>query len=236
MKTIFTLCITILLISCAAPQNTSAPNESIQQRLIAFEAYQCCIELSGAVIEKFEIGQTKEFLMNETKSKYRSTVGDSSFFITHAVEQDVSYYTLRSYIEKDPKTGNKFAVAPIILILNDDYSVSRMSKLDQLRYMSWTVWGQKEHFDIPIKIDKLKHPREKYIAVVTPQETLGQQLQYLSQSDGSTMVLPSGSGFMAMNVGGGTTKVEYHSSPYGVLQLKHLTSKMEIPFEWAIEF
>ncbi len=237
MKKCLFLLFMALLVSCAAPQNISIPKESFKERLSMFNSYPCCLDLNlnSFDIERFETGQVKEFLLNEIPTKYKSTVGRSPLFITEAVEQDVSYYILRSYIEKDVVTSEKFAVVPIILVLNDDYSISRQSKFEHLRHMSWTVWGQKEHFDIYLKIDKSKNPREKYIVVVTPEKTLGQKLLYSSQPNGSTMVIPSGNGLMAMSVGGAAT-IEYFSSPYGALQLKHITNKLEIPYDWAIEF
>lgn len=231
-KAYFLPIVFLLISGCeTAPKIDTAivePNDSFD----LFASADCCESIENINIEPIAKSATVNFSLSENPKKLKT--GDNrSFYRAFEISEEgrVLDYNLRTFITKNKQTKERFALMPIVAVLNEDLTISRTSSLRYLSYNQWTVWGQQEHFNLYIRINKNERPKEKYILVITPESLLGKGYVYQSGgSGGSVIAIPTGDGTIFVPSGGSPSEVFTVSpTPTGILSLEHITNPLNKP-------
>lgn len=225
----------IFLLFISGCETAPELNDSLNSPTDSFDLFSsapCCETLETINIDTIAKSATVNFSLSENSKKLK-TGNNVSFYKAYEIlnEGKVLDYNLKSFIKKDKITKERFALMPIVAILNEDFTVSRTSSLPYLRYNNWTVWGQQEHFNLFIRVNKNERPKEKYLIVLTPESLLGKG--YVHQSSGggdSITAIPTGDGTIFVPSGGSPREVfNLTPTPTGILSLEHITNPLNKP-------
>ncbi|MDH3595270.1 MAG: MalM family protein, partial [Rhodospirillales bacterium] len=177
------------------------------------------------------------FSMEENVEKVSLPTGPSLYKAIKLPDEKVTYYfKLRSLVLEDEQTKQKAAVLPVVAVLNDDFSLSRLSTLQNLSYDHWTVWHPYDHFNIYIKVDRQANPTERYVLIFTPAALLDKEMSYSRSPSTWNLTVPSGGALTTYPVQSRGIKFDLRALPTGSLTIEHITNPLNKPYDYVIRF
>ena len=230
--------IILLLISlagCATHPQPAAHVSSTGQAVETLSIQPCCVALKDIrSLPITPVGENFDFQLGPPDKPFASPQGRSYARVLTLPDDGKTYhFVIESYSSK--VGGVRQIFAPIVMVLNNDYSISRTSNLQILRVgVENPIWKERERVTLFVKVDRDTKPKEKFVVITTDPEAYGNffellrirtpnsPLYYVGRltNEPSTEFLPD----------------PIQVSPEGVLRITNLSSFMKKPFDHWILF
>lgn len=223
------------LLGCASHPQQASHVSFIEEATKALSTQPCCAAMKDLrTLPLTKVGEDFNFQLLPPDKPLSNALGRAYARVLPLPDDHKTYhFVIESY---SSKVGSfKQVFAPVVLVLNDDYSVSRKSELQMLRVdVERPMWQERERITLFVKVDRATRPREKYVVVTTAPEAYGKfldlrriptpnsPLYYVTR----VTVAPS-SNFLPDPIQAG---------PEGVLRITNLSSTMKKPFDHWIMF
>ncbi len=230
------------LLAMAMAGCTRAPvldtdTKSFADRLATYQSADCCVALQNMTVEPLQESSLVEFSMEENVEKIGLQTGSSFYKAIRLPDEKIKhYFILRSVVFEDEQTKQRAAVLPVVAILNDDFSLSRLSSLQALSYSPWNIWDPYDHFYIYIRVDREANPAERYVLIFTPAALLEKELNYSRSSSSWNLSIPTDAGLTTYPIQGRDINFDLLALPSGSLSIEHITNPLSKPYDYAVRF
>jgi hypothetical protein len=169
-QSILLICLTFVLSGCAVPYS-----KVISQYQ---DAPICCTSMQEFEFEGIQIGDSRDFDLNENSPAYQFDTGKSYFKAFELPEWSSPYHlSIRSYMLGD-HIDSAYIFYPQILTLNDNYEVVRSTdpRVFQFKKAGFTetakqTWGLMYKLEGRISFTEENKP-ERYLIILTTDELL----------------------------------------------------------------
>jgi len=227
-------CIGLSMLSACSYSPNMIKEVSSTSLINDFVEVQCCVNLENMHIHAMDTNITF-FTLRENEQKLQ--IGGIAYpYSTFKVpnENGEQYLKLTSFFF-DQKSEKKVSL-PMVLILNEDRSVSRKSNVNMLDYRNQNIYDS-ENFFLYIKIDKSVNPREEYIVIISDSGAAGQTFDYQEAMHRSTVPVIAGNNLIGMMpVDEGGRRFDFIAVPFGNYKLEKVTNPLSKPFKSFVHF
>ena len=227
---------TLLLGACASKQPMARTDFTSDQAMTQFRSADCCQSLSQIVATPLEAEISIPPASN--RSLLNSPAGKGFYGAFALPDDDKTYYFRVESLVLRSAESSGHVVAPFVLILNQDFSISRASSPSMLTYHPENkFYGERESLYLFVKVDRKLRPTEKYVVVTTFEQLVGRDLDFTAVSGGGVMVMPLGKAIAVAPAPTIQRSATLRSSPIGQTRLIYLASKWDQPaYERSIRF
>lgn len=226
----------ISLLGCATHPKQADQISSTDEAIKALSAQPCCAELKDLrALPLSKVGEDFDFQIAPPDRPLMSARGRAyARMLTLPDDHKAYHFMISSYSSKVRNFRQIYA--PVVLVLNEDYSLSRKSDLQTLRVdVENPMWQERERITLFVKVDRSTRPKEKYLVVTTDPAVYGKFLDLRSTPGPQgtplyyvTRVTPEPSSKFLPD--------PIQVGPEGVLRITNLSSAMRKPFDYWIMF
>ena len=213
--------------------------KAVPATLEMFQSQACCVPLSELVAGPvMPVSESRDVWLGLNGKRLRSPVGTGYYTALKLPDPEEEYY-FRVESFSTSVSGVRQIAIPIVLVLHEDLSVSRVSGPDALDYTpedKIKIVAEREQLTLFVKVDRKRNPQERYVVVTTPERTYGSAISFSRTTGGGVSVIPLGSTIaVTPNTvrSQGSTLV---SSPEGEIRISNRSSFMTKPFDRFIRF
>ena len=181
-------CVFIIVCSTEANAELGKPEESFE----IFDDAKCCDTLENLQYDKLKCGAKIKFNLGEklTKLKFKNKKGISLYkAIDITSDVEVHDFAISSYLFKDKATNERLGVIPIVAVLNEDFSVSRVST-STLPFLNKK--GGKDFVEVIVTVDSRLRPKERYIVIFTDESFIGNYFVYCAVPQATVSAISMG--------------------------------------------
>ncbi|MBT0963448.1 hypothetical protein [Denitromonas iodatirespirans] len=225
----------VLLVGCATHPRQTGHVVSTEEAVAHLHAQTCCADIRDLpTLPINEVGASFDFKVTATGKPIGISKGAAYGRLLTLPEDGRTYhFKIESFSSKIENRRQLFA--PIVVVLNDDYSVSRVSSMPMLRVDDENpIWQEREHVTLFVKVNRKTRPHERRILITTDPGAYGKYLA-LRRIQG-----PEGPIYYVTKLTAEPTSTllphPIQASPEGELRLTNLSSVMSKPFDHWIMF
>ena len=229
----------LLLGACQSPKAVKEAAGSVDVVLSNLQSVPCCIALDQiSASPAGTVGTEIDAWLGSTKQRLRTPLG-TGYYVAVKVPDAAQQYHFEVQSFSSPATGGAVIPVPIVLVLNNDFTISRRSTVDMLKY--WRahplgLWGERERLSVFVRVDRVANPAEQYVVVTTPEETHGTPVAFSNEVGGGISVVPLGSATAIYASPSQRFRARLMSSPEGEVRITNRSSLMSKPFDHLLRF
>lgn len=206
-----------MIAACETPPSTVLDDSSYRHAEALFRTAPCCAVPENMI--RSPLQAEWDFLLSESGSLLMSSVGKGYYKAVELPEDRKTYYFQIDSFATGEGTDKQMAV-PIVLVLNDDFSVSRASHPDMLDYRAPSrFWRVRESYQLFVRVDRASRPRERYVVLTTAEKLIGRRFKFRARSGPDTVV-----------------EAAFVSSPDGQIRMEYLNAPWKWPAAQFIRF
>jgi hypothetical protein len=234
-----TLFISLINTACQSPQIVKGEARTVEAAKASLLNVDCCRVLSQiSSLPSGGVGAEHDILLSASKERLRSPVG-TGYYAAIQVPDALEQYHFEVQTFSSPTSNGRAIPIPIVLVLNDDFSLSRYSTVSMAAYRRahpLGLWGERERLVIFVRVDRLRNPKERYIVITTPENTYGNSVSFSSEIGGGVSVVPLGSTIAVYSSSAEKIGATLISSPEGELRITNRSSLISKPFDRFVLF
>ena len=220
--------ILVFLGGCASSQPPPRTDLSPDQAVTKFQAAVCCHSLAQVVSTPLQ--PEIAIPSAEVATLLNSPAGKGFYGAFSLPEDNLTYYFRVESLVLRSNGWNGHVNAPLVLILNRDFSISRASTFPMLTYHPENkFYGERESLYMFIKVDHEQRPQEKYVVVTSFEKLNGRDIEFTSVIGGGATVIPIGNTVAVSPAAVRLKNATLRISPMGQVRLIYLASKLNQP-------
>lgn len=233
------LILLLMLGACASPKAVKEEARSVDVALADLQSVPCCVALEQiSASPAGTAGDEIDGWFGSTKQRLRTPLG-TGYYLAVKLPDALQQYHFEVESFSSPAVGGAVMPIPVVLVLNDDFTISRRSTVDMLRY--WRahplgLWGERERLSVFVRVDRQVNSRERYVVVTTAAETHGTAVVFNNEMGGRIAVVPLGSSTAIYSLPSQRFGARLVSSPEGEVRITNRSSFMKKPFDQFVLF